>query len=480
MKRLYLLGVSVLLIASPACGGDEPEPTAETGESGDGDGDTTGDGDGDPATGDGDGDTTGDGDGDTTGDGDGDTTGDGDGDTPEPSSFWVGIDVRDVDPNQEQLDTIYLGGFDAPLAGGTATGIHDSIYVRSFAVGLGEEGVVFTVVDVTGMGNQITRAIRDQAANLTGLSRDHIIVAATHTHAGPDFQGLWGGIGDSYKQFVINETVGSMLAAWQTRVPANLEVASSSALNRNRRGHEERDDSIFMLQARTLDDDALIGTMAAFAAHPVIIGDSNNDLSRDYCGYAVDALEASTGAPAVLFNGILGDISPDVPEGDYADDFEEAEAYGTYVAEQAVLTLDEREPVDPLLVVDYDEWEMPVDNVLFNLAGQAGLLLYDFDQDFLSGTVLTQSTYVRLGTQAQLVAFPGESLTRNGLPLKQAMQTPYKAVLGNANDALGYFVPGDEWNIGLNDNYEESISVHPTAGDVTRGKILDMIVADVF
>ena len=60
------------------------------------------------------------------------------------------------------------------------------------------------------------------------------------------------------------------------------------------------------------------------------------------------------------------------------------------------------------------------------------------------------------------------------------MQTPYNAVLGNANDALGYFVPGDEWNIGLNDNYEESIAVHESAGDVTRGKILDMIVADPF
>ena len=58
--------------------------------------------------------------------------------------------------------------------------------------------------------------------------------------------------------------------------------------------------------------------------------------------------------------------------------------------------------------------------------------------------VTTQSAYVRLGTQAQIVTFPGESLTRNGLPIKDAMAAPYKAVLGNANDALGYFVPSDD------------------------------------
>jgi hypothetical protein len=63
---------------------DDGATTADTGTSGDGDGDsaTTGDGDGDQ-TGDGDGDQTGDGDGDQTGDGDGDgEPGDGDGDAP--------------------------------------------------------------------------------------------------------------------------------------------------------------------------------------------------------------------------------------------------------------------------------------------------------------------------------------------------------------------------------------------------------------
>ncbi len=472
------LAFALLLIAcsddGPATTGGETDTGTET-STGDGDGDpSTGDGDGDPATGDGDGDDP------TTGDGDGDpTTGDGDGDPVDPE-LRVGVDVRTIDPTAQQLGTIYLGGFGAPFAGGTASGIHDSIYARSIAIGSGDDGVIFTIVDAVGMGNQWTRAIREQAANLTGLSPERIVVATTHTHAGPDFQGLWGGVGDAYRTKVIADVSTSMLTAWQTRVPADLRVANSTAANNNRRGWEMTDDSMFLLQAIKQSDRSLMGTMVAFAAHPVIIGASNTEISRDYPGYAVDALEASTGSPVLWFNGILGDVSPDVPEGMYADDFEEADAYGSYLAEQAALMLEGAEPVEPELVVDYAEWELPVNNALFNLAGQLGILDYDFIQDGLSSTVITQSVYVRLGTAAQIIAFPGESLTRNGLAVKDAMTTPYKAVLGNAGDALGYFIPSDEWQTGLNDNYEEGVSLGESVGDTTRDVMVEMIDADVF
>jgi hypothetical protein len=468
----------VLACADDGVATDAADTETGSDTSGDGDGDPSGDGDGDPS-GDGDGDPSGDGDGDPTGDGDGDPTGDGDGD-PIPTEFTVGVDVRSIDPTPQQQGSVYLGGFGAPFAGGTVTGIHDSIYARSFAIGWGDDGVIFTVVDAIGMGNQWTRAIRSQAAALTGLSPERIIVASTHSHAGPDFQGLWGGVGDSYRTKVIADVNTSMLTAWQTRVPADLSVANSSADNRNRRGWEFTDDSMFLLQARRKSDESLLGTMVAFAAHPVLIGADNTEISRDYVGYAVDGFEATTGAPVMWFNGILGDVSPDVPEGTYADDFERADAYGSYLAAQAGLMLESAEPVDPDFSVDYAEWEMPVDNALFNLAGQLGILDYDFIQNGLSSSVITQTAYVRLGTQAQIIAFPGESLTRNGLAVKEAMTAPYQAVLGNAGDALGYFIPSDEWETGLNDNYEEGVSIGQSAGDTTRDVMVDLIEADVF
>ena len=442
--------------------------TSTSDSSGDGD-----PGDGDPGDGDGD---PGDGD---PGDGDGDP-GDGDGD-PGPDEFLIGFDVRVVDPTQAEIDTINLGGYGSPFDDNGATAIHDSLHARTMALGYGEDdGMIVSVFDATGMGNQWTREIRNTASALTGLPADRIIIATTHSHAAPDFQGLWGGVGPGFRSRVIIEVTNSMLTAWDTRVPADLSVSNSSALNNNRRGWDMTDDSLVVMQAHRKSDAGLIGTMMTFAAHPVVIGSSNSLISRDYCGYAVDALEASTGAPVALFNGILGDVSPAVPQGMYADDFEAAAAYGEYIAAQAELMLDSAEPVEVDFHYGYTEWELLVDNILFNLAGQAGLLQYDFEQMGLIGMVVTQSTYVRIGTQIQLVSFPGEALTRLGLPIKDVMTAPYKVVLGNANDALGYFVPADEYNIGLNDNYEESIALSGQSGEDSRDNIIQLIEADVF
>jgi hypothetical protein len=97
-----------------------------------------------------------------------------------------------------------------------------------------------------------------------------------------------------------------------------------------------------------------------------------------------------------------------------------------------------------------------VDNLLFKGAALLGILMFDFEMMGLDQKVTTQSTYFRLGASLQGVAFPGEPLTRLGLALKESMQAPHKLILGNTGDALGYFIPGDEWQTGKNNNYEET------------------------
>jgi hypothetical protein len=399
--------------------------------------------------------------------------------TGDPPEFYeIGVDVRSIDPTDAELQGLYLGGFGAPFVRGQATGVHDSLYARTFVVGYGDDAAVFTIVDAVGMGNQWTRQIRMEAALATGISAERIVIATTHSHSGPDFQGLWGGVGNGYRDKVIDTVVASMQAAWDGREAADLSVSNSIGDNNNRRDWGFTDDSILVLQAHAQDDDELLGTMIAFAAHPVVLGDSNKELSRDYCGYAVDALETATGGPVVWFNGILGDVSPAVPAGMYPDDFARAQAYGELLAMQASAMIENAEPVDLGMVHAYESWEMPVDNFLFNLAGQLGILDYDFMMQGMQNIVTTQSAYFRLGTMVQIVSFPGESLTRNGLPIKESMPAPYKGVLGNAGDALGYFVPSDEWQTGLNDNYEEGVSLGMTVGDTTRDIIIEMIEAD--
>ena len=458
-----------LLVAPLACGGspggDGGETAGdETAEADDRDtGETADDGAADDSNGD---------------DGDGGDDGDDSG-TPDPEPFSVGFDVHDLSPSEAELGPeLYLGGYGAPFQRGPAEGVADPIFVRSMAIGSGEDdGTVLAVVDTVGLGNQWTRTIRADASAATGLDPSKIVIASTHTHGGPDFQGLWGGVPDDYRERVTTEIVASIAAAWQGRSPADLEVASGMADNRNRRGWEFSDQELTLLAAR---DEAgeLQGVLVAFAAHPVVLGADNLLLSRDYCGYTVDRLEAELGVPALFFNGILGDVTPRVPDGDYADDFARAQAYGELVADAALASLPSAEPIELGFHHAATDIVLDVENQLFLLAAQAGLLDYDFDMRGDTATVRTQTAYLRLGNQLQLVAFPGESLTRNGLAVKDGFTTPHRIVLGLAGDALGYFIPSDEWQTGLNDDYEESVSVGSAAGDATRDAMLELVAGD--
>lgn len=418
-------------------------------------------------------------------------TGESESDTGGPDPiFLAGFDVTDLTPTDDEIaGDFFLGGYGLLTERGAADGVHDPIYVRSMAIavddgsGSNDAAAVFAIVDTVGFGNQWTRAIRADAAEATGLSPEQIVIGATHTHSGPDFQGLWGGVPDVYRERVIETIVASMASAWDARVAADVEVASTTADNRNRRDWGFTDDALLALRATDSGSEELLGTMVVFAAHPVVLGSENLLVSRDFCGYAVDDLEAESGAPVLFFNGAQGDVSPDVPDpeggGAWADDFERAEAYGGHIAARAVAILADAEPVEPALHRDYGSFDLDVTNELFIFAAQSGILDYDFELRGNSGTVNTQTAYFRLGAnQVQMVAFPGESLTRNGLAVKDAMSAPHQAILGLSGDSLGYFVPSDEWMTGLNEDYEESVSVGEAAGDFTRDQLIGLIDGD--
>jgi len=52
---------------------------------------------------------------------------------------------------------------------------------------------------------------------------------------------------------------------------------------------------------------------------------------------------------------------------------------------------------------------------------------------------------LRIGDGLDALAAPGEVVTRLGTALRGRLQAPATMFLGLTNDALGYFVPKDEW-----------------------------------
>src|ERR1700761_7392114 len=76
-----------------------------------------------------------------------------------------------------------LAGFDARK--GVATGIHDDLFARALVIANREKAVAFVSLDLIGIPQQCTDAVRKRIHASAGIAERDIILSATHTHCGP-------------------------------------------------------------------------------------------------------------------------------------------------------------------------------------------------------------------------------------------------------------------------------------------------------
>lgn len=400
-----------------------------------------------------------------------------------PVLGWeAGFAMRNLSPSPEELanNDIYLGGFGALGFRngnlGFARGVHDDIEAQAFYLGSEGRGYAHVVVDSTGMGDRLITDIRNGAHLVTGIPEANILVSSTHTHCGPDLQGLWGGVPDGYRKLIVERSIEAIFDAWRGRVPANLFVSADipgEGYNRNRRGWEWAINTTTVLDVRDSQTDVRIGTIVNFAAHPVTLGGRILELSGDYVGFVKEHVRAFTDAPVVYVMGPIGDVSPGSSEG---SDFDRARSYGQRIGDVAIEALrGEQMRVSEGLTVRTEVYQQATTNLYFLGAFYLGLLSDYYSMVELpdgSLGITTSVGYLSFGEQIEAVTFPGEALTRNAEPIVEALSAPFALLFGLTQDTLGYLVPSDEWNTGRNNNYEESISMDENAGDGVRDRLL--------
>jgi hypothetical protein len=392
------------------------------------------------------------------------------------AEFLAGFAKSDITPTQSQISRgeIHLGGFGL---GQKAESVEDPIFARALTIAQsdGENALAIVILDVPGISNRVVDRIAGDVSFLLGISRDHVYVGATHTHYGPDLQGLWGGVSEDYLDQLILNSVSAVIKAFQYRVRVNILASKTTAENHNRRGWDYTDPEMTVLDFVATRSGQRIGTLINFAAHPVL-GTERSKISPDFCASLTNKVEATLGGVAVFANGIVGDVSPIRMPGPSA-----RIAYGEYLADRTISSLVEQTSIDSSeIYFDEKTWKNRVSNVLFLLADFLGLLKYDMIHKFFRTYIRVNVGYFRLGKTVQSVVFPGESLTRNGLAVKNQMKSPFKLWLGLTGNTLGYFVPSDEWKVGRHKNYEESISLDKHVGDRARDALLEIISRDNF
>jgi hypothetical protein len=368
---------------------------------------------------------------------------------PKRGQLQVGASMQNINPTQSHLDEgVYLAGYGVgPVR--KAEGIRDDIWARAMAVSDGKETFVLVSLDLIGIGNVDLQYIRERASFSSNVPEGNILVSATHTHSGPDFQGLWGGVPASYRKYVRTQTISAIVGAVKDLKPARIYITSFELpeYNKNRAGKFDfTDATMTVLNAITLAGGLPIVTLVNYAAHPTILGSGNKLVSSDFPSALRNKVEEKIGGMAMYINGAVGDVSAR-RQGLNADQ------YGAKLGEIAVAHLQEEKTrlKSKITSLKHKDFELPVKNKAF-LVAYAGSLLrpysrLNFDPQ-IGYYVVTRVHYIEYGPDLALMSVPGEAYTRFALPLRQMSNSKHVLFLGLTSDTLGYFVPEDEWDSG--------------------------------
>ncbi|HHY57186.1 MAG TPA: hypothetical protein GYA08_17320 [Chloroflexi bacterium] len=364
---------------------------------------------------------------------------------------------------------VYLAGFGRNRR---AASVHDDLYARALALHTHDTAVIVVAADLIGLARHeiqaIERAVQEQAPAV------QLVVAATHTHHGPDTLGLWGpnemtrGVDAGYFAHLKQTLATTALAAYQRLQPAALRAAATmvTGVARNARNPAITDEELSCLQFVDASTHRPLATWLVYPCHPEVLWDDNPHITSDYLHTMRRTVEQATGAPCIGMVGALGGMmTPAMPGNGFAD----AERMGVSLGEAALTALGEASPqtVDR---IDYRRhlFTTPLANPLFQMAMQAGLLTGALNVD---GGLTTEASLLSIG-DATIFFMPGEVLPKLGLAYKATLRAAgarHAVLVGLANDELGYILPAEEFVYPDNpfepgDHYEESMSVGAEVG----------------
>lgn len=212
-----------------------------------------------------------------------------------------------------------------------ATAVRDPLMVRSLALSDGERTVLLAGVDLCMVHNVSLQRIRSAVcARHKGMPPGHIVVAASHTHAGAETSFLFGAAPDDPDVRRIEAAIGDSLCdayadmepvsfGWHsTDVPIVHNRRSRNADGRSRMIVEQPDgpvggsvDPELLVLGFTRPDGTPKAVLYHFTAHALTLGPGNDAFSADFPGHASGLVEdALPGAMAIFTNGACGNIHP--------------------------------------------------------------------------------------------------------------------------------------------------------------------------
>lgn len=275
---------------------------------------------------------------------------------PHGARLRAGSATEDVTP----AEPVPLAGYGARE--GRSTGIDDRLSSTALVLDDGAVTVALVSVDLLNVSRELTSGVRG-ALERDGVALDELLLAATHTHAGPyvparalDASPVLGTDEDVSGTVADLERgiVRSVERAYERLEPAQIRVgrAREDDVQHNRRAsggvggnvrlpHGPVDPEVTVLLVEPSSGTPTV--VYNFACHPVCTTGDESLVSADWPGYARRCIDDELGGARVLYlNGAAADINPRGATESRSHDgvYEYMDRVGTQVGDAVVRALE--------------------------------------------------------------------------------------------------------------------------------------------
>ncbi len=408
----------------------------------------------------------------------------------------VGISKQIITPERG----VSLAGYFNPRPN---TGVLDDIHVKvvlfkkdSVVTGLVSFELVYTILRLV---DNIKSKLKAKGYDFA----DNLIMAATHTHTGPDLRSDKGGLNDKQFASLEDKAVCTIEEAYANLQDATLEAAKVNsnpcAFNRRYwmkdgtvqtnpgklnpnivRPEGPVDDEISILAIR--HDDRLTGIISNICNHNDTV--SGDLVSAEWPGRMEKAIQNELGrdVPVLTMIGCSGNINHlDVSNNDEYYGYEEACRIGNIYGKIVVGLLDVLEPVEvDKIQVDSSDFVIPYQVISDDRVEKAKATIerigdVSADEDLTSEGIASGSgpvakmfaeqlidfkekcsgksrtfklVNIKLGKDLMLLSTPGEAFTEAGLHVKENSPFKYNFITAYANGSCGYMCMPDCYSRG--------------------------------
>jgi hypothetical protein len=211
----------------------------------------------------------------------------------------------------------------APLAGfaarlGVSEGIHDDLFARALVLANEASAVALISLDVLALPDEFVKCVRKSIHASTGIHPDSVMIASTHTHAGPvtitTFFNPEESVNTNYMDSLSLAIDEAVMTAWRKRFPARIGVGAGrvEGIGVNRRSPDQRpvDEEIGIIKVED-EGGRVRAVFVNYACHPTVLGSNNLLVTGDFPNFAIERIEESIGPDsfAMFVNGTQGNIS---------------------------------------------------------------------------------------------------------------------------------------------------------------------------